>query len=172
MARISAKAIANAAHLAGFRGQSAVTAVAVALAESSGDKDVYNGICCHGLWQIHYVHAKRYPVLWANKYDPVSNAKMAFAISGGGKNWKPWEVYTNGMYRSHLDTAKKAVAGGTGLEDTPGFGETPPPLSSAGILSGLITPIKESGTRIAAFTGGLLLAAAGAVLVVSDITRK
>jgi hypothetical protein len=172
MAKISNQAIANAAHIAGFRGQAAVTAVAVALAESSGDKDVYNGICCHGLWQIHYVHAKRYPVLWAQKYDPTSNARMAFSISSGGKNWQPWEAYTNGAYRQYLDAAKKAVAGGTGLEDTPGFGETAPPLSSEGIASSLLAPIKESGTRIAAFAGGLLLAAAGAILIVSDLTRK
>ncbi len=36
-------------------------------------------------------------------YDPVVNAKIAYAISNGGKNWKAWGAYTNGSYRQYLD---------------------------------------------------------------------
>lgn len=170
MAKISNGAIAKAAQLAGFRGDKLVTAVAVALAESGGDKDVYNGICCHGLWQIHTVHAKRYPLLWADKYNPLFNARMAFSISSGGSNWQPWEAYTNGNYREHLPAARKAAGNPTGGDQ---LGDTwEDPLGNLNPMTELVASIKKSGTRMAAFGGGILLATAGAILVVSDVARK
>jgi hypothetical protein len=39
-------------------------------------------------------------------FDPLTNAKVAFALSKGGKDWKPWSMYTNGGYKKFYD--KKA----------------------------------------------------------------
>ncbi len=47
----------------------------------------------------------------ANKelFDPETNAKAAFAISGKGDSFQPWTTYTSGAYKSHLDEARKGV---------------------------------------------------------------
>lgn len=172
MAVISDAAIAKAAMLAGFRGERAVLAVAIALAESSGDKDVYNGVCCWGLWQIHYVHAKRFPVLWANRRDPLSNARMAFAISNGGKNWQPWEAYTLGMHNKFMPRARKAVTGDkTGTEGSFGLGDVPGELAD-NALAQILGPLQQYGLRIAMFIGGVGAMLAGGLLVSSDIKKR
>jgi len=118
VATLKARDIALVAARNGFKGASLETAVAVALAESSGRTDVVNSIgCCVGLWQINVKAHKQYTA--AQMKDPDANAKAAYAISSGGTNWKPWEAYTNGAYLLYKPTAKAAVssigdlAGGT-----------------------------------------------------------
>jgi hypothetical protein len=114
--------IAAVAKAAGFSGQALVTAVAVAIAESSGRTQVVNYLGCVGLWQIYQkMHPK-----WstAQLKDPAINAQAAFSISNGGKNWGPWTTYPNasGRYMARAGKAvekllKKAGAGnGTGGE--------------------------------------------------------
>ncbi len=39
-------------------------------------------------------------------FDPLTNAHVAFRLSDGGKDWKPWAMYTNGRYKKFYD--KKA----------------------------------------------------------------
>lgn len=118
MATLKARDIALVAARNGFKGKALETAVAVALAESSGRTDVVNSIgCCVGLWQINVKAHKQYTA--AAMKDPDANAKAAYAISSGGSTWKPWEAYTNGAYLLYVPTAKAAVssigdlAGGT-----------------------------------------------------------
>lgn len=123
--------VVEAARNAGFSGDDLVTAVAVALAESSGrpraTNENTNGSKDYGLWQINTVHqgAGFNP----NKaFDPEYNAKWAhrlFQESG----WKPWVAYNTGSYEKFLDDARAAVrgagGGGGGRVQAAGGGFTP-----------------------------------------------
>ena len=119
MSKLSPEQIAQAAHDAGFRGHDLTTAVAIALAESSGDPRAHNGVPpdnSYGLWQINMIGAlgpdRRHQFhLDSNKelFDPETNAKAAFSISGKGDSFRPWTTYTSGAYKSHLDEARKGV---------------------------------------------------------------
>lgn len=82
------------------------TAVAVAMAESSGNPTAVSPTgCCHGLWQINVnVH----PYTKTQMQDPAQNATAAWKISNGGTNWKPWSAYNNGAYLLYLTQARTA----------------------------------------------------------------
>lgn len=116
---LTPKQIAEHAYDAGFRGQSLTTAVAVALAESSGDANAHNGQGqddSYGLWQINLYgslgperRAEFHLKSDAQLYDPDRNARAAWAISDHGKDWSPWSTYVYGQYRGHLGAARKAA---------------------------------------------------------------
>ena len=111
MAILSMTEIAAYAKAAGFSGNSLITAVAVAMAESSGSTTVVNRLGCTGLWQIYVkVHKKAHPT-WTTSWlkQPGNNAHAAYVLSNRGKNWRPWEAYTNGAYRKYLSAARRAV---------------------------------------------------------------
>lgn len=116
---LTPRQIAEYAYDAGFRGQSLTTAVAVALAESSGNPDAHNTVPpddSYGLWQInmygslgpdrrHDYHLKSDGQL----FDPAVNARAAWSISDHGTSFEPWSTYVYGQYRSHLGAARKAA---------------------------------------------------------------
>lgn len=117
MTTLTPVGIAQAARGAGFSGDSLTTAVAVALAESSGQVEVINSIGCVGLWQIYQkVHAPAHPT-WTTAWlqNAANNAIAAYSVSSGGTNWGPWTTYTSGAYKAHLAAATTGVAasGGT-----------------------------------------------------------
>lgn len=119
MSTLSPEQIARHAYDAGFRGDDLAIAVAVALAESTGDPRAHNPVPpdnSYGLWQINMIGAlgperRRQYGLDANRdlFDPAVNAKVANKISSDGNNWTPWSTYTNGAYRRHLDRAERAA---------------------------------------------------------------
>lgn len=119
MSKLSPEQIAQAAHDAGFRGNDLTTAVAIALAESSGDPRAHNPVPpdnSYGLWQINMIGAlgpdrRDQFDLDSNRelFDPETNARAAFAISGKGDSFQPWTTFTSGAYKSHLDEARKGV---------------------------------------------------------------
>lgn len=111
MPTLNSTQIAGLAWNAGFRGGPLETAVAVALGESSGRTEVVNSIGCVGLWQINTRAWPQYSV--AAMKDPQANANAAYAISNGGTDWHPWEVYTK---RSYLLFVPQAKAGVTALQ--------------------------------------------------------
>lgn len=130
MAALSPLQIAQIAYDAGFRGQALVTAVAVALAESSGRPEAVGDVALQndkwgpsiGLWQVRSLREQqgtggtRDPSILT---DPVVNARSAFEISGGGENFTPWTVFKKGTYRKFLNEAQSAagsVGEGTGIE--------------------------------------------------------
>lgn len=125
--KYSAECIAGVAWAAGF-GRDRPTlerAVAIALAESSGRVKVVNSIgCCVGLFQINVKAHTQYKT--AQMQDPQQNANAAWAISNEGRNWKPWEAFTNGSYLMYIPTAKAGVTAllkrnpGLGIPDKPG----------------------------------------------------
>jgi CBS domain containing-hemolysin-like protein len=103
---------------AGFRDDSLEIAYAVAIAESAGKPTAHNddestGDDSYGLFQINMLGAmgperrKLYSLKKNDElFDPLTNATVAFKLSDEGKNWKPWTMYTNGMYQKFYD--KKA----------------------------------------------------------------
>jgi hypothetical protein len=112
----------------GFNEKNASIAAAVAMGESGGDSSndtiksglyAKTGETSYGLWQINMTGAlgpERIKQLglssYKDLYDPVTNARAAFKISGGS-NWNPWTVYTKGKYLPYLkeaQTHKKAGA--------------------------------------------------------------
>lgn len=106
--KLSAAEIAQIASSAGFgKDESTLaTAVAVALAESSGRTHAVSPTgCCHGLWQIN---VNAHPYTKEQMQDPAQNAAAAWKISNGGTNWKPWSAYTNGSYLLYLSSARSA----------------------------------------------------------------
>lgn len=74
----------------GLEGDIGVAMTAIAMAESSGDPTAVSRSNDYGLWQINAVHAAEFPRLWPRRFDPISNAKMALAISNGGQDVGPW----------------------------------------------------------------------------------
>lgn len=125
MTVLSVDTIADLGYRAGWRGETLVTATAVALAESGGKTDAVGDVTLQtsiwgpsiGLWQIRSLVAQygtggqRDEV--ANR-DPATNARHAYEISGGGATFRPWSTYTNGDYRSHLAAARTAAANAAG----------------------------------------------------------
>lgn len=108
--------IAAAANAGGFSGLNQVIAVAVALAESSGNSTAIarepNGTTSYGLWQINSIHSD---LLKANDWqNPNNNALMANAIfRQRGNTWLPWSVYNNQKYLLYMERARKAVPNST-----------------------------------------------------------
>lgn len=120
MPTLTAAQIAAVARRAGFPESTVPTAVAVALAESSGRTEAHNPIGAdnsYGLWQINMLGSmgparRRQFGISSNTalFNPAVNAKAAYAISSGGKNWRPWSTYTNGAYRLYLPSAKSGTS--------------------------------------------------------------
>lgn len=94
---------------------------AVAMAESSGNPNAHNRIPpddSYGLWQINMYGSlgperrERFGLASNDAlFDPATNARAMFAISGGGKNWKPWSTYGGARYLLHYPAAQAAAAG-------------------------------------------------------------
>lgn len=114
MTRLSATEIYDVARLAGFSPQDAVTWTAIALAESGGDPRAHNtrGEDSRGLWQVNL---DAHENVWGDLYDPLTNARAAYEISGHGDNRRPWTVthaFYSGTprdYRQYLDEARLAA---------------------------------------------------------------
>jgi hypothetical protein len=118
--------IAKLAHDAGFQrnpigkgkfpgASPLLVAIMVCLAESGGNPNAHNtSTDSRGLWQIN---APAHPNLARlNLWDPATNARAAYQVSGGGVNWCPWQVYEeacskdhNGHYRQFADRAGTAL---------------------------------------------------------------
>lgn len=173
---LSAGQIADYARLAGFQGEGLRIAVAVAMGESGGRTNAVGDVTIQdakwgpsiGLWQIRSIKAEKGKGSNRDElanYDPLHNAKAAYQISGGGANFKPWSVYTNGAYKKFLDGAGTAATssesrGGSAGSSTRFAGDVNypvPPPSALSIEPG--EPIDPSqltilGHRIAEITGG------------------
>ena len=74
-------------------------AAAIAQAESGGDPNAYNTEGSYGLWQIDIVYNPRYQSNPSVLFDPVTNAKAAYAISKHGTVWTGWTTYRTGLYK-------------------------------------------------------------------------
>ena len=91
--------------------RNAVIAIAVALAESSGNPQAVggpnsNGTRDWGLWQINDIHNPSQ----AQKTSAAANWLYAWRIAGMGTSWKPWATFNSGKYKDHEATARAAWA--------------------------------------------------------------
>src|SRR5690606_5450658 len=120
MSALSAEQIAQHAYNAGFRGKDLETAVAVALAESSGDPTKHNSTRpddSYGLWQINMIddlgpaRRKQFGLDSDEELkDPATNAEAAYQVyKERGGTFEPWTTYTSEKYKEFLDEAEKAA---------------------------------------------------------------
>ena len=175
---LSASEIADVAAAAGFDKSKDMltTAVAVALAESSGRTAAVSSTgCCHGLWQIN---TEVHPYSKAQMQDPAQNAAAAWSISKQGTTWKPWSAYTNKSYLMFMPTAKAAVrttpkgAGNVQTEILDALIETDTnPVSTIADIAQYPEMVRQwlsdrnNIMRIAKVAMGIALVIAGAVIV-------
>lgn len=102
---------------AGFVGNGASIAVAVAMAESGGNAQASHtntdGSTDRGLWQINnHAHPD---VSDACAYDPLCCAKAAYKISNGGSDWGAWTTFNSGAYRQYLTAGDFQFHSSTGI---------------------------------------------------------
>src|SRR5271157_2503097 len=97
---LSAAQIQGYAAAAGFSGADLATAVAIALAESSGNPAAYNPEGSVGLWQIYLPAHPEFAS--ANLSDPLVNAQAAFAIYSAAGGFSPWSTYKSGVYAKYM----------------------------------------------------------------------
>ena len=101
MGNLSASQILSYAQAAGFPGDDAIIATAIALAESGGNPEAHGdltlpGSGSYGLWQIYSKAHPEYGPDFTQLYDPQTNANAAFAIySGRGGAFTDWSTYNN-----------------------------------------------------------------------------
>jgi len=178
---VSDKLIAAYALSAGFVADDAVTAVAIALAESRGNANAHNRNLfiradAYGLWQINMfgeLEKKRLTefgiVIKEQLFDPVINAKAAYKVFQSS-GFKAWQVWTTGSYRMFMSRAKTAVdgAGNIVVGGTPGattstqvggkVGDLLDALNPLNMLQNfakwLMDQLKPFVLRLAAFIGG------------------
>jgi TP901 family phage tail tape measure protein len=124
---------------AGFSRQSAPTAAAIAMAESSGENQRSANVrrggriisvrpnqvrpgehvlsYDRGLWQIN---DRAHPdISDATAMNPSANAAAAFRLSHGGTDFRAWTTYTSGAYKKYMrpgdfDLASVGYGGGSG----------------------------------------------------------
>jgi hypothetical protein len=101
----------------GFKGDALKTAYAIAIAESGGRSNAYNGDAStgddsYGLYQINMIGSlgparrKKFN-LKSNQdlFNPSTNAGIAAHMSQRGNNWSAWSSYKTGTYMRHLKQA-------------------------------------------------------------------
>lgn len=117
----TAPEIATMAIAAGFRGDPLITMIATAIGESGGNAAARGDTTLMdakwgpsiGLTQIRSLNAERGRGTTRDELanlDPWTNLRHAFEISGQGKNFQPWSVFTSGKYKAHLAVARAAAA--------------------------------------------------------------
>lgn len=125
---------------AGFTGTNAVTACAVAHAESGCRTDAHNvsnrdGTQDYGLMQINSSHASL--LSSGNWQDPADNMRMAYSVFQS-QGWHAWSTYNSGAYLPFMAQAF-AASGAQPLKTTKA---TAPPNAPypAGSLKAPLTP--------------------------------
>jgi hypothetical protein len=148
----------------GLSGDQAITAVAIAKAESGLNQAAVGDVKLVdrtwgpsiGLWQIRSLKAEKGTGGTRDETrlaDPVFNARSMMKISGGGTSWRPWSTYTNGAYKQHLNAVRQAA---TGLAPKPaggykvGFGD----YERAGTGNGPGGPAAGRGSSGSGGSGG------------------
>lgn len=176
MGVISPTQIASAAASAGIPRDKLAVAVAIALAESGGDTNAYNGKGMddsYGLWQINMIGAMG-PVrrqqfgIGSNQelFNPAINARAMAFISAQGKNWTPWTTYTRGTYLTHMGRANEAVKGVGTVPSLPGIPSLGDLTSVNKALKTLTSPIMW--TRVGMFAAGFILLLVGLAKLTGD----
>ena len=167
--KLSDSQVAGYVIAAGFSGNAAIMATAIALRESGGDSAARGDVALQtstwgasiGLFQIRSLNAQKGTGGQRDELanlDPATNARHAWEISNHGTNWRPWSVYTSGAYLTTMGRARTAVA-----SPTAGSGGAGPPGTAAATTdpaAAAVGSITDPGTwrRLGAFAlGGVLI---------------
>jgi cell wall-associated NlpC family hydrolase len=157
--KLSLQQVAQYAKQAGFTGDALTIAVAVSCAENGSHDTVELGDLnletakwgpSVGLWQIRSLIADYGTGRTrdeAHLTDPLFNARSAYSISSGGRDWSPWSTYKSGAYKQFLSDA--ADAAGT---STVGTAANATATSTAGGTS--IAAASQGGTAVPITIGG------------------
>jgi hypothetical protein len=151
---------------AGFSGQGLATAYAVARAESGGRSNAYNppsngtGDDSYGIFQINMIGGlgpERLAKTWKDAsgstfklsgkedlFDPATNAKVAYHMSNGGKDWSAWTTYTSGKYQQFLDPKGGGTPGAPGIP-------SPNPMDGVAAPASMAVTSSSSGSRVVNF---------------------
>ncbi len=146
MGAVTPAAVHALAVAAGLSAEAAVTATAIAWAESGlrpdavGDVDLADGTWgpSMGLWQVRSLRAHTGTGAERDVErlgDPAFNARAMAVISGGGTNWSPWSVWKNGRYAEHLAAVRAAVKGGG-------------PVPIVDIIAGAMADLEARGYKV------------------------
>jgi hypothetical protein len=113
--KLSPQQLKDLLYSVGFRDQQLREAWGIVMKESTGRPMAHNqnsktGDNSHGLFQINMIgnlgpaRLKEFN-LSSNEdlFDPLTNAKIGYTMSDGGKNWSPW----NGLTGSTLEWMKE-----------------------------------------------------------------
>lgn len=148
--------IAQYAIAAGWSGNDARIAVAVAIAESGGSTTAQNPSGASGLWQVMWsLHNESGD--WS---DPATNARAAYGV-WKQQGWNAWTTYKRGTYLTYMGRAAIAVASaGTSASGASSNNNVPSDTSGA---SNTLTTAELGGTwlRVGAFFLGAMLMIAG-----------
>ena len=91
---------------AGFSGNDLRIAVAIALAESTGNPGATGDITLgmsYGLWQINSKYHPEFGPDFTRLYDPQTNANAAYAVYlVAGHSFSPWSTFKSGAYTKYL----------------------------------------------------------------------
>jgi hypothetical protein len=161
---------------AGFTGADLDIAVAVALAESGGDRMAHNSKSpdnSFGLWQINMEgdmgkdRRKRFGLTSnGDLYNPATNARVAKLIHKEQGWERGWTTYANGKYKKFMNgdgTTPQEAANGTSGASTD--------TSWSGKLQSGLNSIGENVFKAGANIGGLVAAIALGVLGVLILSR-
>lgn len=113
MAKITLQQAIQYAQAAGFKGQSLITVLAIAMAESGLNTTARytntGGSVDRGILQINnYWHAEYSDAQCDN---PATAFKAGYTISSSGTNFNPWSTYTSGKYKQYIPVVTAAVQG-------------------------------------------------------------
>jgi hypothetical protein len=132
---------------AGFSGDDANTAAAIALAESSGNPSAVGDLNVTpggsiGLWQINL---KAHPEYTASQLtDPATNASAAYAIYSAAGGFSPWTTYNSGAYETYLPSQNPAGGQQNASNDAASTGGT---LSAMGSTPTAIGGFDDDGDQ-------------------------
>lgn len=111
MSKVPGVTVAGILETAGFSGETWITAVAIAKAESDFDITAKhqnrNGTWDWGLMQINDVHKPTEE----EKTRGIPNARLALKIFRARGSFKDWATYNTGSYKKHIPLAKSSIDG-------------------------------------------------------------
>lgn len=119
--RMDVQSVFKLARDVGFDRAASVLMTAIAGAESGYYPGNHNlnagtGDDSYGLWQINMLgglgppRRKQFGLRHdSDLFDPRTNARAAWGISGNGRNFTPWSAYKNGSYKQYMKRAQDAA---------------------------------------------------------------
>lgn len=138
---------------AGFNRDTAVTAVAVALAATGGDDSavfgptILDGPAFAGAWAVPLELVHQYPE--SSPFSLREQARVVRALTGpAGDNWSWSVIWRQGSHEPFLASARAAV-------DNPAPGAAPPPPGAATRLLGGSAAIDQAEAHTAAAVAGV-----------------